>query len=519
MVNTSKDICAFHSWTHGLVRAAVPAFLSLALFGGAPEGCRAAAPAGNARTTDVSGAGSAVIYCVYPAIFSRTGDLRGVTGQIGRLKKLGVNVIWLMPVTPIGHAVGGHPAFDSPYCVRDYYGIEPAYGTKQDLRDLVSAAHRQGIRVILDEVLNHSSWENPLIAQHPEFYRHSDGNRSDPGSIVRAFTYNDVALFDYTDAGLRDYMPRMLIAWMKDYDLDGFRFDCADNPPGPNRTIPAGFWQELGRRLKAIKADVLLLGESASPDLANDPFSVEYGWDLYTALKEATTGGDAAAVRTTWERQTERLPAGCLNLSLQDDWDFQRDVGAFGSPDGALAAAAFNLTDTGVPLIYNGMEIGNGDGGVNPHGRIDWEKADPRFPKLYQALLALRRDNPALRQGTMTWLSNTAPAQTLTYLRTGGGREFLVEINLSDRTAQGTVSLPDSKKWRDVTPAISDVPHSHTAPPAIELGPREFAIFERLLKGGASIAALDQEGSPSTVALDRESAPGAAALDMRTTSR
>lgn len=476
-----------------MVWAAVPALLSLGLFGGAPEGCRAA---------DTSDAGTAVIYCVYPTIFSPTGDLPGVTQQIGRLKKLGVNVIWLMPVTPIGQAVGEHPAFGSPYCVKDYYGIEPAYGTKQDLRDLVSAAHRQGMRVILDEVLNHSSWENPLITQHPEFYRHGDGNRSDPSSIVRAFTYNDVAQFDYADAGLRAYMIDMLVAWMKDYDLDGFRFDCADNPPGPNRTIPADFWQELGRKLKAVRADVLLLGESASPELANAPFSVEYGWELYTALKEASTGGDASSVRTAWEHQAERMPAGCLNLSLQDNWDDQRDVDWFGGSAGALAAAAFNLTDTGVPLIYDGMEIGNADGGVNPHGKIDWAKADLRFPKLYQALLALRRDNPALRQGTMTWLSNTAPAQALTYLRSGGGREFLVEINLSDLAVDATVSPPAGKGWRDVTPAVSDVPHSHAAPPAIALGPREFAIFERPLKGGAIAAALDREGVPSTAALD-----------------
>ncbi len=492
----------------GLVRMAVPALLSLALPGGAPAASLAAhsasavawtaqpATAAISRTDDPSDAGSAVIYCVYPAIFSPDGDLRGVTRQIGRLKELGVTVIWLMPVTPVGRAVNGHPAFDSPYCVRDYYGINPDYGTKQDLRDLVAAAHRLGMRVILDEVLNHSSWENPLITEHPEYYRHGDGDRNDPASIVRAFTYNDVAQFDYASAGLRDYMIRMLASWMKDYGLDGFRFDTADNPPGPGRMIPAGFWQELGRKLRAIKPDVLLLGEAGSPELANAPFAAEYGWDLYNALKSASTGGDAAAVRTAWEHQMERLPAGCLNLSLQDDWDEQRDVSAFGSPDGALAAAAFNLTDTGVPLIYNGMEIGNGDGGVNPHGKIDWAKADPRFPKLYQALLALRRDNPALRQGAMTWLASSAPAQTLAYTRTGSGREFLMEINLSDRAVDGTVSVPNETGWRDVMPVLSELPRPHAAPPAMKLEPRDFAIFERPAKGVRDDAALDMRTTP-----------------------
>ena len=131
---------------------------------------------------------SSVIYCIYPSIFSAEGDFAGVTAQLGRLKNLGVTVIWLMPVTPIGHAINGHPAIDSPYCVHDYFAVNPRYGSKADLRFLVTAAHKCGIKIILDEVLNHSSWDNALITLHPEYYAHSDGDSKNPASIKQALT-------------------------------------------------------------------------------------------------------------------------------------------------------------------------------------------------------------------------------------------------------------------------------------------------------------------------------------------
>ena len=141
-----------------------------------------------------------MIYCVYPSIFSPQGNFAGVTAQMGRLKALGVTVLWLMPVTPIGHAVNGHPTINSPYCVHDYSAVNPDYGSHADLQDLVAAAHKRGIKVILDEVLNHTAWDNALITQHPEYYVHSDGDPKNPApSIQMAFTYADVAQLNYAE--------------------------------------------------------------------------------------------------------------------------------------------------------------------------------------------------------------------------------------------------------------------------------------------------------------------------------
>lgn len=426
---------------------------------------------------------NSVIYTIYPSIFSAQGNFAGITAQLGRLKSLGVTDVWIMPVTPIGKAVNGHPSVNSPYAVHDYYAINPAYGSASDLKTLVSTAHKMGLKVILDQVLNHTAWDNALITQHPDWYVHSDGNLNNPASIQQAFNFSDVAQLNYANPALRAYIIKMLQFWVTQYGVDGFRFDTANDPDGPQRMIPADFWQELGVGLRQTKPDVLLLGEEASPDLALKPFGLDYGWPMVGPVKDASNGGDASQVRETWMRQASNFPAGMKHMSISDDWDYPRDVNTYGGPAGALAVEAFYLTDTGVPLIYNGMEIGNAAEATNPHATIKWSMVNPEFPKFYRQMLALRRQYPALQQGTMTWLDNSASRQVLTYTRTGGGRQFLVEVNLSSSPATGTITAPAGAKWKPVPIIGVGTAGSSAAPPKITLPPKGFAIFQRTVPG------------------------------------
>ncbi len=424
-----------------------------------------------------------VIYTIYPSIFSPQGNFAGITAQLGRLKNLGITDIWIMPVTPIGKAVNGHPSVNSPYAVHDYFAINPSYGTVGDLRTLVSTAHKLGMKVILDEVLNHTAWDNALITQHSDYYVHSDGNPNNPASVQQAFNFSDVAQLNYANPNLRTYIIHMLQSWITQYGVDGFRFDTANDPDGPKRMIPADFWQELGVQLRQTKPDVLLLGEEASPDLALKPFALDYGWPMVGPVKDASNGGDASQVRETWMRQVSDFPAGMKHMSISDNWDYPRDVNTYGGPAGALAAEVFYLTETGVPLIYNGMEIGNSAEATNPHAPITWSMVNPEFPKFYRQMLALRHKYPAFQQGTMTWLDNSVPKQVLTYVRIGGGRQFLVEVNLSSSPAAGTVTAPAGSKWMPVPIAGVQTAGSRVAPPKITLQPKGFAIFQRAMPG------------------------------------
>jgi cyclomaltodextrinase len=450
-------------------KVAATTLLSLTAFSCMPHLATAASPA-LLWPTD------SVIYTIYPSIFSAKGDLPGVTAQLDRLKKLGVNTIWLMPITPSAISNNGHPNVGSPYSVHDYFAVNPSYGTPDDLRTLVSAAHKRGIKVLLDEVLNHTSWDNALITEHPEYYVHSDGDAKNPATIEMAFTYSDVAQLNYANPDLRKYMVEMLRYWITNYKVDGFRFDCVNNPDGPNRRIPADFWREMGDAVRQTKPDVLLLGEEATPDLALKPFSLDYAWRLFDALKKSAT--NAAGVQAAWQYEKDQYPAEMTHMSMQDNWDSPRDVNVQGGLAGARAAAVFNFTNTDVPLIYNGMEIGNAAGETNPHGAIDWTIGDPQMPKFYQSLIQLRNKNKAIRQGGLNWLTNSAPAQVLTYVRSGGGSEVLVEINLSTTEAKGSVPIPEGSDWKEINLDGAGF-GPHTAGTQFTLAPKEFAIFER----------------------------------------
>ncbi len=422
----------------------------------------------------------AVIYTIYPAIFSPSHNFQGVTAQLPRLHRLGANVIWLMPITPIGKPINGHPAIGSPYCVHDYYKVNPDFGTESALRTLITDAHRLGIKVILDEVLNHTSWDNPLITTHPDFYCHSDSNINNPATIKMAFNYSDVAQLNYANPQLRKYVIAMLSYWVSKFDVDGFRFDCVDNPDGPNRMIPADFWSQVDPGLAPLHKPLLMIGECDTPDLALKPFTLEYGWRMYGALKDASNGGDASQVKTEWDYEERTYPRPMKHMYIQDDWDDTRDVNTFGGPTGAEAAAIFNFTCTGIPLIYNGMEIGNKEEAVNPHGPINWAAGDPSFATFYQSLSTLRRNTKAINSGTMTWIPNSAPKQLLSYIRQSGNSVYLVVINLSSAPVNATVSLPLNKDWKEVQISGRLNAHGHSKPSELSLQPKDFAVFRQI---------------------------------------
>ena len=449
--------------------------------------------------------GASTLYSVYPPIFSPAGNLAGVTAQLPRVKDLGFNVLYLLPVTTAGTSTqapasscnqGAEGSIGSPYEVKDYGAVDPGLGTSQDLVDLVQKAHGLGLRVILDEVLNHTSWDNALLGQHPEYYLHCDGNRTNPGSIeIGAGFFKDVAQLDYVtqpDLGLRPYITHMLLSWIATYDVDGFRFDTADDPYGANRLIPLDFWKSLRSALLAAKPGLILLGEEEDPDLAQTAFDIDYGWHLdgiYTppagGLQQVAGSGasstyPASLLEQGWTYQKTGYPATMLHLSLLQDWDLDDDLKLYGGVAGTMAAAVFDFTIDGVPMIFNGEEVGNDTGGVNTRTKIDWNGPNAAtMTPFYASLVALRNAHTALQQGTVSWLSNSASGQVVSYTRANAGETFLVLINFSDGPVTGTVSsLPSANGWQDESPAGSPGGTSHVTPPSFSLVAHDFAVFE-----------------------------------------
>ena len=434
-----------------------------------------------------------MIYNIYTPIFSSTGNLAAITHDLPRIVGLGFSTILLMPIHPIGVPHKNHPACGSPYAVADYYAIDAALGKWSDFAGLISQAHALGLKIIMDVVLNHTAWNHPFTIQHPEYYVHRDRIQNNPDSISQAFHFNDVAQLDFRSSpAVPKYMLTMLVWWMRNYNVDGFRFDTADNPYGRDRMIPATAWVFIGSNLKAINPKVILLGECCNPELSLSPFNMDYAnYSLQPAVVSAITTRDASKLPKVLDQLNSAHPEGMLHTSIMQNWDMDLGLKMYGGPDGTLCAAVFNFTIKGVPMLFAGEEVGNDRGGYNTHEPINWASplAD-RFSSFYKSLGMLRRSHEALRSGVTEWLTCGAGAGLIAFTRKGQSEEILIAINFSTSAAEGSASLRKSlfKKdklsaggWSEVTPpgAAHVIPHPN--PPAIKLGPWDFTIFCRAI--------------------------------------
>jgi len=411
----------------------------------------------------------AVIYEVFPRAFSPGGDFKGVTAQLDRLKALGVTVIWLMPVHPTGK-LKAKGTLGSPYAVRDYDAINPEYGTPADLKQLVDAAHKRGIKVFIDIVANHTSWDSVLIDKHADWYTHDAAGRIVPPNP----DWVDVADLDWSRPELRQYMTEMLVRWLRDYGLDGFRCDYASG-------VPTDFWEAVRPELDRVRPGLAFLAESDDPALLAKAFDIDYAWDFYHAMSDALAGRKPAShLREVWQAAAARYPGGALRLRFSDNHDQLRATGQAGLP-AALAASAVMFTLDGVPLLYNGMEVGDTTESAAPalfeRMPISWEMAErrPQVNSYYRDLAAFRHAHPALTRGVVRWLRNGDESRVLAYERSTAAETLIVAVNLSSQPFTGLIDV--TGEYQEVTPGKAQ---RTAALPAVFLAPWEFRVFRRI---------------------------------------
>ncbi len=398
----------------------------------------------NARTSP-DWVKDAVIYEIYPRQYSQKGDFNSITSDLDRLKNLGVTVLWLMPIHPIGKEKS-KGTIGSPYAVKDFYAINPDYGTKADLQKLIGEAHRREMKVIIDIVANHTAWDSVLMKNKAFYTQDKTGNIIPPVA-----DWKDVADLNYDNAELRKYMIEMLKAWIRDYDLDGFRCDVAG-------FIPTDFWETARVEVDKIKPDTIWLAEWESPDLLVKAFDLDYSWANHSALMNVLQGNiPASEIRRVWEADRAKMPKGALRMRFSDNHDERRAIARFGEK-GALAGQALVFTLDGVPMFYNGMESGDttesGAPALFEKLPVFWQFAErrPEFPKFYKSMIELRKNSIALRRGDLTWLKNSDESKVLTFARRSGNEEILVAINLSNQPFFGSVEA--SKNYEEITPDI-----------------------------------------------------------------
>jgi len=416
-----------------------------------------------------------VVYEVFPRNFSPEGNFNGVTARLDELKELGVNVVWLMPIHPIGQKMK-KGTIGSPYAVKDYYGINSDYGTEADLKRLVREAHSLGMKVIIDIVANHTAWDSVMMA-HPGFYKQDAA-----GKIIPPVPeWTDVAGLNYENAALRKYMLDMFKHWIDPatFDLDGFRCDVAS-------MVPTSFWEEARAELTKLKPDIMMLAEASKPELLVKAFDVDYAWPLHGTLNNVLlNGAPASELRKSWEESRQQFPKGSLHLRISDNHDEARAVARFGIK-GALAASEMMFCLDGVPLLYNGMEAGDatesGDPALFEKLHIFWHpKERPPLREIYRSLIQLRKSYPAFRNDRVAWLRNSDDANLVSFMRLDDKDEFVVLVNLSNRPMLGWVEVMHDSEFQPVKIAgMPDVPK--TGFPLVRLGGFECRIYHRSAK-------------------------------------
>lgn len=382
-----------------------------------------------------------VVYELNTRQFSPSGDFAGVLAELPRLHALGVGVIWMMPVHPIGQERRKGP-LGSYYSVRDYTGVNPEFGTLEQFRDIVDTAHRLGMQLIIDWVPNHTSRDAVWIAEHPEWYKHDPAT----GEIATPFDWTDTAQLDYSNREMRAAMIGAMQYWLQETGIDGFRVDMA-------MLEPIDFWNEAIVALQQTKPDIFMLAEAEGAEFHAAAFDATYAWERCHLL-EAVARGEAgpAALCDKLRQESAAYPPDAFRLNFTSNHDENSWNGSeferFGTAACSMAALCYVLP--GMPLIYNGQEVGSATKlEFFDRHPIEWSSNETalRYTLFYQELNALRRDHPALAGGTqggdLRTIDSSRPDKVFAVKRAVDGRVVLGLFNFSGDHVDLTFDDPD----------------------------------------------------------------------------
>ncbi len=383
------------------------------------------APKPYVRLTHPEWARNAVIYQLNTRQFSSEGTFAAAEKELPRLKALGADIIWLMPIHPIGEK-NRKGTLGSPYSVKDYFAVNPEFGTIEDLKSFVDAAHALGLHVILDWVANHTAWDNSMVEEHPDWYE-----RDWKGDFHSTpwWDWSDIIDLDYSMPGLREYMTRAMKYWVTEAGVDGFRCDVAGY-------APLDFWENARAELDAIKP-VFMLAEFEQRDVHAAAFDASYAWSLSNAIQALARGNsDVGALFGYYSENESAWPRDAYRMAYTSNHDFNSWHGTDRELYGDATAAAIVLTfaGEGIPLIYNGQEAGLDK-------RLEFFEKDPIVwrehanAKLFEKLALLKHETKALWNGAagarMVSVVNSAPRKVFSFVRFGDDDGVFAAINFT----------------------------------------------------------------------------------------
>ena len=413
---------------------------------------------------------SAVIYQINTRQFTPEGTFRAAEKQLPRLRELGVDILWLMPIHEIGRK-NRKGTLGSPYAVRDYYSVNPEFGTLEDFKGFVRAAHGHGFKVILDWVANHTAWDNVLVAEHPDWYERDYKGDFRP---TPWWDWSDIINLDYRRPALRKYMTEALKYWVRETGIDGYRCDVAG-------FVPLDFWNNARRELDAIKP-VFMLAEWESRDMHMEAFDMTYAWTWYDATHQIALGRkkDLAGLFVYYSWNESSYPPEAIRMTFVSNHDKNAWDGTefenFGP--GLEAAIVLSVVGEGMPLVYNGQEAGN-------RKRLKFFEKDPiewrahANGELYKKLFALKKRNSALWNGRwgarMIHVPNSAPENVFSFVRRNETDKVFAVINFSAETQ--TVAFRETLYQGDYVDYFTGRREKLDGETRMTLGPWSYRVF------------------------------------------
>jgi glycosidase len=411
----------------------------------------------------------AVLYQINTRQFTPEGTFAAAQKQLPRLAAMGVDIIWLMPIHPIGE-VNRKGTLGSPYAVRDYRAVNPELGSEAEFRAFVDEAHRLGLKVILDWVANHSAYDNPLTVSHPEWYtRTPEGALTSPAGT----DWSDVADFDYSQPGLRRYMTESLVHWVREFGVDGYRADVAGY-------VPTDFWETARAELDKVKP-VFMLAEWEQRDLHARAFDATYGWGWKEAMQRLVKSGEGAGpIRGYYAGQSETWPQAAMRMVYTENHDQNSWDGVAAEIYGPAyeAAIALSFVGPGLPLIYNGQEADN-DRQLKFFERdpIVWREG--RHADLFRKLIALKTALPALHNGRfgagLLEVPTSANADVFAFTRGTAGERVFAVFNLSPRAQ--TLTFDKARHHGRYADALTGEPASFAGGESLDLPAWGYRIY------------------------------------------
>lgn len=382
----------------------------------------------------------ASIYEVNIRQFTPEGTFAALEAHLPRLKELGTDILWLMPIHPIG-AKNRKGTLGSYYSIQDYLAVNPEYGDSASFKHFVESAHREGLYVIIDWVANHSAWDNALINQHPEWYA-----KDSVGNLVSPFDWTDVVKFNYEVPEMRQYMLDAMKYWVQEFDIDGYRCDVAGE-------VPMDFWNNARQELDKIKP-VFMLAEAEGPQF-HSAFDMTYGWEFHHIMNKIAKGEAKPNDIETYLKKNDSLyPEGAYRMYFITNHDENSWNGTEFERLGKGVEAFFALTTTvpGMPLVYTGQEAGM-------EKRLEFFEKDPvqwgdyKMAEFYQTMLEFKSSTPALYNGEEggTWhrIKTDNDDKVFVISREKGANQVIGVFNLSGEEV--TIAMNEDKLEHEFT--------------------------------------------------------------------